>query len=130
MPITASSITPLLQVFDMRRFVAWYCDVLAFQLTPKQEPDGHLHGAMLKLGGDVLMHNSNYEDDKRPAQAPRAPGHADVTLYFMCPNVDEAYEHVRAKIPNVKEPKVTYYGMKQLIISDSDGFDLCFQQRA
>src|SRR5437773_8762686 len=104
MPITASSITPLLQVFDMRKSVAWYCDVLCYELTQKHEPDGHLHWAMLKLGGAVLMLNSKYEDDKRPAQAP--PGHADVTLHFMCPNVDEAYEHVRAKIPNVKEPKV------------------------
>ena len=50
-----------------------------------------------------------------------------MTLYFSCPNVDEAYEHVRAKLPDVKPPMVTYYGMKQLTITDPDGFDLCFQ---
>src|SRR5438552_10049982 len=112
MPITASSITPLLQVFDMRKSVAWYCDVLGFELTQKHEPDGHLYWAMLKLGGAVLMLNSKYEDDQRPAAPVRAPEHADVTLYFSCPDVDDAYEQVRAKLPNVKVPNVTYYGMK------------------
>ena len=130
MPIQATGVTPLFQVFDMRESIAWYCDVLGFELKQKHEPDGHLYWAMLKLGDAVLMLNSKYEDDKRPSAPPPAPEHSDVTLYFSCPNVNEAYEHIRAKLSNVKPPKVTYYGMKQLTIADPDGFDLCFQQPA
>ena len=130
MPIQATGVTPLFQVFDMLKSIDWYCDVLGFELTQKHEPDGHLYWAMLKLGDAVLMLNSKYEDDKRPSAPPRASGDSDVTLYFSCPNVSEAYEHVRAKLPDLKPPNVASYGMKQLTIADPDGFDLCFQQPA
>ena len=127
MPIQATGVTALFQVFDMRKSAAWYCDVLGFELKQKHEPDGHLYWAMLNLGDAVLMLNSKCEDDKRPPAPPRALGHSDVTLYFSCPNVDEAYEHTRAKLPDLKPPKVASYG---ITIADPDGFDLCFQQPA
>jgi catechol 2,3-dioxygenase-like lactoylglutathione lyase family enzyme len=47
MAITARKITPLLEVYDMRRSVAFYCDILGFEIQQKWEPDGHLHWAML-----------------------------------------------------------------------------------
>ena len=128
MAIHATHVTPLLQVFDMRASVAFYCDVLGFQLTQTHEPDGHLYWAMLKLDDAVLMLNAKYEDEHRPPAPPPAPGHEDVTLYFSCPDVDEAYARVRSKGLNVPAPAIAYYGMKQLTIRDPDGFDLCFQQ--
>ena len=132
MPVRAGHVTTLLQVFDMRKSVAFYCDVLGFELLQKHEPDGHLYWAMLKLGGATIMLNSMYEDDDRPpAPDPqRAAVHRDTTLYFGCPDVSEAYEHLRAKGIDVKPPKVAYYGMKQLYLSDPDGYELCFQQPA
>jgi uncharacterized glyoxalase superfamily protein PhnB len=84
---------------------------------------------MLKLGDAVIMLNSKYEDDDRPPQ-PDGTKHDDMTLYFACPDVDAAYEHLRAKGAKVAPPKATYYGMKQLHVKDPDGFDLCFQQPA
>jgi glyoxylase I family protein len=132
MPITVHHVTTLLQVFDMRKSVAFYCDVLGFELLQKHEPEGHLYWVQLKLGGAMVMLNSMYEDDDRPAapDAVRAVAHGDTTLYFACPNVDEAYEHLRGKGCDVKPPKVAYYGMKQLYLSDPDGYMLCFQQPA
>jgi uncharacterized glyoxalase superfamily protein PhnB len=41
--------------------------------------------------------------------------------------VDGAYEHLRSKGLEVKPPKVAPYGMKQLNVSDPDGYALCFQ---
>ena len=130
MAIRALNVTPLLQVYDMRKSVAWYCEEIGFELVQKHEPDGHLYWAMLKLGDATIMLNSRFEDDQRPATPPGHTGHGDVTLYFHCPNVDETYEIIRAKVPNVKPPQVTYYGMKQLTITDPDGFELCFQHPA
>src|SRR5438477_13214166 len=97
-----TSMAPLFQVYDMRKSVAWYCDVLGFEVTQKHELDGHLYWAMLKLGNAVIMLNSKYEDDQRPATPPNTPGHNDLTLYFSCSNVDAAYEDVRAKLLNVR----------------------------
>jgi len=130
MPIQATSAVALFQVYDMRKSVAWYCDTLGFDLLQKHEPDGHLYWALLKLGDAKVMLNSRFEDDQRPAQPPPQTGHSDVAIYFSCANVDQAYEILRQKIPSLKPPKVTYYRMKQLTITDPDGFDICFQQPA
>ena len=131
MAITACNVTPLLEVFDMRRSVEFYRDVLGFEVVQAWEPGGHLYWAMLKLGGAVLMLNSRYEDDQRPAtpDARRAAGHEDTELFIECADAQQAYEHLRDMQCDVAEPKTTHYGMKQVWIADPDGFRLCFQQR-
>jgi uncharacterized glyoxalase superfamily protein PhnB len=131
MSIQARKVTPLLQVYDMRRSVAWYRDKLGFQVLETYEPGGHLYWAMLKLGDSVLMLNAKYEDEDRPATEPPIPeAHKDFTLYFDCADVDAAYAHVSAKGIKAAPPEVTYYKMKQLTVSDPDGFRLVFQQPA
>jgi uncharacterized glyoxalase superfamily protein PhnB len=129
MAILATSLTPLLQVFDMRTSVAWYRDVLGFEVLQTHEPDGHFYWAMLQLGNARLMLNAAYEDELRPPKPPSTK-HDDVTLYFACADVDAAYDHVLMKGVVVSPPKVAYYGMKQLYVKDPDGFELCFQQPA
>jgi glyoxylase I family protein len=129
MPITAGKVTPLIQVYDMRRSVAWYCDVVGFEIVQKHEPDGHLHWATLRFGDAVLMLNSKYEDDEQlEARSTHVEGHGDLTLYFDCPNVDEAYEQLLNKGCDVAAPVTRYYGMKQVTVADPDGYELCFQQ--
>jgi uncharacterized glyoxalase superfamily protein PhnB len=131
MPITARKVAPLLQVYDMRRSVAWYRDKLGFQVLESYEPDGHIYWAMLRLDESTLMLNAKYEDEARPAVEPKIPeGHKDMTLYFDCADVDLAYEFITANGVKAPPPKVTYYKMKQLTIVDPDGFHLCFQQPA
>jgi hypothetical protein len=83
----------------------------------------------LKRDGAELMLNTRYEFDSRPpAPDPDViAAHDDTCLYIGCPNVDEAYRHLREKGLDVKEPKVAWYGMKQLYLKDPDGFAICFQ---
>jgi len=35
--------------------------------------------------------------------------------------------HLRSRGIAVNEPKIAHYGMKQLYVSDPDGYNLCFQ---
>jgi glyoxylase I family protein len=131
MPITSRKIAPLFQVYDVGRSVAWYRDKLGFDVVQTHKPDGHFYWAMLKLGDTTLMLNAKYEDEDRPLVEPKIrEGHDDVTLYFDCPDVDQAYAHVTASGIKAPPPEVTYYKMKQLTITDPDGFQLCFQQPA
>jgi hypothetical protein len=51
-------------------------------------------------------------------------------LYIGCPDVDAAYRFLSEKGLDLKEPHVAWYGMKQLYLSDPDGFGICFQWRA
>lgn len=53
-------------------------------------------------------------------------GHDDVTLYILCDDVDQAYADLREKI-RLEPPVDTYYGMRQIFVTDPDGFQICVQ---
>lgn len=61
---------------------------------------------------------------------PTRPVGPPQSLYFGCPEVDAAYQHLAAKGFNADPPKVTWCGMKQLYLKDPDGFGICFQWSA
>jgi glyoxylase I family protein len=133
MAIEIRGMAPLLQVFDMPASIKFYRDVLGFDVVTTSNPGGeHFGWALLRLNGVELMLNTAYEEDARPpAPDPaRLAAHEDTCLYFGCPDVDAAYAHLRARGIAAKEPKVAPYGMKQLYLSDPDGFNLCFQWAA
>jgi catechol 2,3-dioxygenase-like lactoylglutathione lyase family enzyme len=41
--------------------------------------------------------------------------------------VDAAYAHLRARGLEVQAPVVRDYGMKQVYVTDPDGYNICFQ---
>ena len=129
MPIKITSIAPLIQVFDMPKSVAFYRDVLGFELVATSEPGPHFDWAMLKHGGATIMLNTKYERDQRPPQPEPPAGRDDFTLYFGCADVDAAYAELRGKC-DVDPPVTMHYGMRQLNVRDPDGFHLCFQHPA
>lgn len=87
------------------------------------------HWALLRRNGIELMLNTAYDEGERPASPDRArvAAHEDTGLFFSCPDVDAIYAHLRAKGAAKEAPKVTWYGMRQLSITDPDGYGLCFQ---
>ncbi len=135
MAIDVRGVCPLLQVYDMPTSVKFYRDKLGFEvvMTSPVMSQEKFHWALLRLGTTEIMLNTAYEfDNERPVPADRArvAAHGDTTLYFPCPDVDGAYEDLRDKGVAVKPPKIAPYGMKQLSLSDPDGYGLCFQWKA
>jgi catechol 2,3-dioxygenase-like lactoylglutathione lyase family enzyme len=132
MPIDVRGLTPLIQVYDMPTSVRFYRDLLGFEVvstSPAWGQDG-FHWAMLRLGGAELMLNTAYEfEDDRPAvpEPTRVEAHDDTGLFFVCADVDNAYQEFRRKGVTVSAPMVTAYGMKQMYLNDPDGYSLCFQ---
>ncbi len=128
MPIAIQGLAPLLEVFDMPTSVHFYRDVLGFDLVSTSHPGDRFDWALLRLHGVEIMLNTAYEEHERPpAPDPaRIAAHFDTALFFGCPDVDAAYRHLRAQGLDV-EPTVASYGMKQLYVTDPDGFRLCFQ---
>jgi len=132
MAIDVREMVPLVQVFDMPTSIAFYCDVLGFEIKATSRPGPKFDWAMLSLNGVEVMLNTAYEEDNRPpAPDPaRVSAHDDTCLYFWCPDVDAAYEYLNARGLKLKPPKVAHYGMKQLYLTDPDGYNLCFQWTA
>lgn len=136
MSIEVKGVAPLVQVFDMPKSIRFYRDLLGFTVAgrskAKSEDVDDVDWAMLELGGACVMLNTAYDPDDVP-EAPepgRWSGHQDTCLFFGCPDVDGAYRHLLEKGLDVKPPKVAWYGMKQLYLTDPDGFGICFQWTA
>jgi catechol 2,3-dioxygenase-like lactoylglutathione lyase family enzyme len=131
MRIQLVGFTPLLQVFDMPKSVAFYRDILGFEVVATSPPRGRddFDWGLLRLGSADLMLNTAYESESRPSRldASRAAAHADTALFFGCHDVDAAYEHLRQAGVDVRPPVVAPYGMKQVYLKDPDGYEICLQ---
>lgn len=133
MGIAIAGAMPLFHVFDVPRSIAFYRDVLGFEVVntsaPFTEAKDDYGWAMLRLNNVELMVNNAYENNVRPTvpDAARVAAHADTVLYMDCRDVDAVYAFLRARAVGVEEPKVAYYGMRQMYVVDPDGYRLCFQ---
>jgi glyoxylase I family protein len=128
--IEVREVRALLQVFDMPTSVRFYRDVLGFEVVHTSDREGdQFDWGLLRLGNAEVMLNTAYEQDDRPPapDAKHLAAHADICLYFSCPDVDAAYRHLRSRGIDVNEPQIAPYGMKQLYVRDPDGYGLCFQ---
>lgn len=136
MTLDVRGLAPLLSVFDMRVALRFYRDILGFRVTGSSpalsnNPD-HVNWAMLELNDSTVMLNTAYDPDDQPASPDQArwSGHSDTCIYFGCPDVDGAYAFLLSKGIDVKPPTVAPYRMKQLYLTDPDGYGLCFQWKA
>ncbi|HJU67314.1 MAG TPA: VOC family protein [Gemmatimonadaceae bacterium] len=135
MALELRSICPLIQVFDMPTSLAFYRDVLGFEIVqaapdPRQVTNDDFGWAWLHRDGADLMLNTLYDPDAERPPSPdpaRVAAHDDTGLFFGCPDVDAVYEHLRGKGIAAAPPSIAPYGMKQLWLKDPDGFTLCFQ---
>lgn len=122
--IEMRGMTPLIQVFDMPTSLAFYRDILGFAVKNSTSD-----WALLERDGIELMLNTAYESDARPPapDSGRVAAHDDTCLYFSAPDVDGVYAYLRTHGVAAREPRVAPYGMKQVYLSDPDGYNLCFQ---
>ncbi|MGD9560748.1 MAG: VOC family protein [Pyrinomonadaceae bacterium] len=131
MAIEVRGLSPLIQVFDMPTSLAFYRDRLGFRVTGDSGQGEKSGWVMLELGGVTIMLNTAYDDGERPDEPDpaRIAAHEDTCIYFGCPDVDAAYEHLLANGVAADPPAVAPYGMKQLYLRDPDNFSLCFQSQ-
>jgi glyoxylase I family protein len=133
MGVELSGCCPLLQVFDMPAALAFYCEVLGFEVVSHSGDAAGLSRefgwCLLRRKGTELMLNTAYDEGERPAMpdAARVAAHGDTCIYFGWEDLDGLYAELVAKGVKLNAPKVAPYGMKQLYVTDPDGFGLCFQ---
>ena len=132
MSIQVHGVCALLQVFDMPTSLRFYRDVLGFEIVQSSGDTDTADWVWIRLGGADLMLNTAFEADERPdkPEIGRHVSHSDTGLYFDCPDVDAAYEHLRKQGVSLKPPRVAPYGMRQLYVTDPDGYSICFQSKA
>lgn len=124
---------PYFEVFDMIESVAFYRDVLGFEVvfaSPEVETaEGRFsHFVRLRFEGSELFLNTAYDSNERPPVRDQArwSGHADVALYIDCGDVDRLYARLREREIVLDPPRTTNYGMKAIHVRDPDGYGLHF----
>jgi glyoxylase I family protein len=129
MDLQIKGMAPLIQVFDMPRSLHFYRDRLGFTLVNRSGETDDCGWALLRLSGVEIMLNTIYETgDRPPSPDPaRNVAHGDLCFFFLCADVDAVYRQLRDAGFSAKEPVIRNYGMKQVYISDPDGYELCFQ---
>jgi glyoxylase I family protein len=129
MSIKVDGVAPLIQVYDMPRALRFYRDALGFSLVAQSEPSDECNWAMLRLDNATIMLNTAYDPGTRPStpDQQRTSSHQDTILFFGCPDLDGCYAHLVAMGVSVEPPKTAPYGMRQIYLTDPDGFGLCFQ---
>lgn len=125
-----SSLTPNMMVASVSHSIAFYRDLLGFDVIMSVPHAGEPVWARLQSGGAALMlQERNSLVDEYPDLAQRQTG-SGLTLFVEVKGLDALYRRVQGRARIVKEPHVTFYGMREFAIEDPDGSILTLAERA
>jgi len=113
---------PLLTVQDIQRSIEFYRDRLGFSIKGQAENEGKVFWCSMERDGVTIMLQQE-EDEDGPAEG-RGRG---VSLYFLCEDADAIYAELLSRGLKLNTPAVAYYGMKQVLVPEPDGYILCFE---
>ncbi len=112
-------IVPMIHVPDVRATSGWYTSI-GFKLVRQNEEDGEINWALLALGNSELMLNSGGK--------PGAAHRREFDLYIHIDQVVHLCSRLKDRVQLVEEPHGTFYGMREFIIRDFNGFGITFGQ--
>jgi catechol 2,3-dioxygenase-like lactoylglutathione lyase family enzyme len=118
-----NTLTPLLNVDDVSRSLAFWRDALGFEVVSSYEWEGRLAWARLRLGRVELMLNGRGGDPGH--RLGRAP-YTDAVLCFGLDDVHAFVRSLRAKGVQAEDPEAQEYGVDEVVLRDPDGYDLAF----
>ncbi len=107
----------MIHVPDVSATADWYTSI-GFKLIRQNEEDGEVNWAALSFGNSEIMLNAG----GKPSTAHRR----EVDLYIQTGNVDVLYQRFRDRVQVVEDPHDTFYGMREFIIRDINGFWVTF----
>jgi uncharacterized glyoxalase superfamily protein PhnB len=126
-----SQLRPMLEVLDVDASVAFYTEVLGFTVMASIDDDeqpGHLVWASLEKDSVRLMVNQMHthdEDDEHGHDHAHEPSFTG-SLYFTVDDVDALALDLGGKVQIEFGPTDQTYGMRDLGLTDPDGYFLLF----
>jgi uncharacterized glyoxalase superfamily protein PhnB len=122
-------VTPNLLVRDVAKSLAFYRDVLGFEVVATIPPDSSsLVFVWLKRDGvNVFLNDATTAGDEYSALKGKPIG-GSLTIYVTMTGIDDYFVTVspRAKVEAGLETK--FYGMREFAILDPDGYVLTFAE--
>ena len=127
--IKFASVTPNLIVRDVAKSLAFYRDILGFDIketVPDNEPFVFV---MLARDGVPVFLNDNKAVEHEYAGADALTRGGTVAMFFIISGVDEYHAMVAPKVNIVMPLKTQFYGMREFAITDPDGHIITFAER-
>lgn len=118
-------LVPLFFVKSIESSVQFYRDRLGFEVALTWEPEGKLGWCRLERDRSAVMLEQSCEEDG-PAVGPSR----GIGFYFICDDADEMHSELTERGLHIAPPHVAFYGMKQVFVTDPDGYRLCFESQA
>jgi catechol 2,3-dioxygenase-like lactoylglutathione lyase family enzyme len=115
--------TPLLVVADLKRSVAFYCDILGFQ-QPGYWGEPPCFAMINRDKFDLMLSLASSPEQIRPQGA---IGVWD--FHMRVSDVEAEREWITSRgVKLASEPRVTEYEMKEIEVLDPDGYRVCLGQ--
>jgi uncharacterized glyoxalase superfamily protein PhnB len=123
---TATDLNSSLTVADIHKSMAWYRDVIGFEVQQQHERDGQLRAVALKAGSVRIM--INQEDGAKGWDRTKGEG---FSLQFMTEdNLDDMAAKIKASGSTLDtEPADMPWGVRMFRMRDPDGFKLVFSSK-
>jgi uncharacterized glyoxalase superfamily protein PhnB len=121
---TIRELVPLFFVESIESSVEFYRDRLGFEVALTWEPEGKLGWCRLERDGSAVMLQQVCEEDGPAEDRGRGIG-----FYFICDDADAIHAELTERGLNLAQPHVAFYGMKQVFVTDPDGYRLCFESQ-
>ena len=115
----SQTVVPMIHVPDVRTTVAWYISI-GFTLVRQNDEDGDINWAKMKLGNSEVM----FDSGGKPSTEQRR----EVDLYILTDNVDDLCRRLKDRAPVVVDLYDAFYGMREFVIRDINGFWVTFGQ--
>ncbi len=126
--VSFESLSPNLIVSDVNKAVDYYTKTLGFSLIASVPESGSFNWAMVMRDGITMMFQSlpSIQEDM-PGLKVSAQGSLG-TFYIKIKGVDSFYKELKGKVEIAVEMRTTFYGAKEFVIKDQDGYFLCFAE--
>lgn len=127
-PMTLNKLTPNMMVEDVNATVAFYRDVLGFNLVMTVPDSGRFDWALVKRDEVEVMFQARASLSEELPLFDGQPIGGVLTFYIDMEGVDELYETLRPRVTVVKDLDATFYGTREFSIQDCNGFILTFAE--
>lgn len=130
---------------DMKASVAFYRDKLGFEMKESWPDEKAPMWCNMVLGGQSVMLGAAMDPDQVAGMCGSEPGEAElyvklakdfrahragvgISLYLEVPDIDAYDKQIRKKgiKPLRKEPKTQFYGIRESLVDDPDGYRVVF----
>lgn len=136
--MTDTSITPNLMVSNLSDSLAFYCDLLGFSLrmavtadrkviSDGSRSDDLIYAQIVRGNAELMLQfkESMVQDNPAAFPADTQTG-GSVTLYIQGESVGTLAATLRGRADIIRDPEISWYGMRELTIRDPDGYIIVF----